>query len=65
MSLFATKCRSINTEQESVNYSNLSETIVNSAHDVAKTKPRKFPAVEIRCKFIGNFRSNQKQPPKC
>jgi hypothetical protein len=65
MSLFATKCRSINTEQESVNYSNLSETIVNSAHDVAKTKPRKFPAVEIRCKFIGNFRSNQKQPSKC
>ena len=65
MSLFATKCRFTNSEQESVNYSNLSETIVNSAHDVAKTKPRKFPAVEIRCKFIGNFRSNQKLSPKC
>ena len=65
MSLFATKCRSINTEQESVNYSNLSETIVNSAHDVAKTKPRKFPAVEIRCKFNGIFRSNQKRLLKC
>ena len=60
MSLFATKCRFTNSEQESVNYSNLSETIVNSAHDVTKTKSRKFPAVEIRCKFIGNFRSNQK-----
>ena len=65
MSLFATKCRSINTEQESVNYSNLSENIVNSATDVAKTKPRKLPAVEIRCKLIGNIRSNKKQPSKC
>ena len=40
-------------------------TIVNSIHDVAKIKPRKFPAVEIRCKFIGNFLSNQKQLLKC
>lgn len=51
--------------QETVNYCNPSATLVNSLHDVAKIKPRKFPAVEIRCKFIGNFRSNQKQLPKC
>jgi hypothetical protein len=24
-----------------------SETLVNSVHDVAKNKPRKFPAVEV------------------
>jgi len=30
-------------------------TIVNYVHDVAKIKPRKFPAVEIRRKFIGIF----------
>jgi len=53
------------SEQEAVNYCNPSVTLVNSVHDVAKIKPRKFPAVEIRCKFIGNFRSNQKQSPKC
>ena len=29
-------------------------------HDSINKGPRKFPAVEIRCKFIGNFRSNQR-----
>ena len=53
------------SEQESVIYGNSSETLVNSVHDVAKIKPRKYPTVEIRCKFIGNFRSDQKQLPKC
>ena len=52
------------TVQDSVNSCNLLETLVNYFHDVAKIKPRKFPAVEIRCKFIGNFRSNQKRFPK-
>ena len=50
---------------ESVVCRNPSETLVNSVHDVAKNKPRKFPAVEIRCKFIENFRSNQKHALKC
>ena len=62
---FATMFRFSKSEQESVNSCNPSETLVNSVHDVAKIKPRKFPAVEIRCKFIGNFRSNQKRLPKC
>ena len=65
LSLFATMFRFSKSEQESVIYRNSTDTLVNSVHDVAKIKPRKFPAVEIRCKFIGNFRSNQKQLPKC
>ena len=56
---------SLKTCQESVICRNLSETFVNSFHDVAKIKPRKFPAVEIRGKNIGNFRSNQKHASKC
>ena len=48
-----------------VNSCNLLSPFVNYFHDVAKIKPRKFPAVEIRCKFNGNFRSNQKKLPKC
>ena len=56
---------SLKTCQESVICRNLSETLVNSFHDVAKIMLRKFPAVEIRGKNIGNFRSNQKQILKC
>ena len=55
----------LKTGLESVICRNLSETLVNSFHDVAKIKPRKFPAVEIRGKNIGNFRSNQKHVSKC
>ena len=36
-------------------------SLVNYVHDVAKIKPRKFPAVEIRRKFIGIFRSNKEK----
>jgi len=36
-------------------------SIVNNVHDVAKIKSRKFPAVEIRRKFIGIFRSNKEK----
>ena len=54
----------LKTGQEPVVYSSLSETLVNSVHDVAIIKPRKFPAVEIRGKNIGNFRSNQKHVSK-
>ena len=56
---------SLKMGQKPVVYSSLSETLVNSVHDVAIIKPRKFPAVEIRGKNIGNFRSNQKQLSKC
>ena len=45
--------------QKSVNSCIPLATIVNYVHDVAKIKPRKFPAVEIRRKFIGIF---PKQP---
>ena len=55
----------LKTGLEPVIYCNPSATFVNSVHDVAKIKPRKFPAVEIRGKNIGNFRSNQKYAPKC
>ena len=65
LSTFATILLFSKPSQKFVNCCNLLETFVNSVHDVAKIKPRKFPAVEIRCKFIGNFRSNQKQLPKC
>ena len=65
LSTFATLLLFSKAGQESVNSCNLSVTLVNSVHDVAKIKPRKFPAVEICCKFIGNFRSNQKQSSKC
>ena len=65
LSTFATILLFSKPSQKFVNCCNLLETFVNSVHDVAIIKPRKFPAVEIRCKFIGNFRSNQKQLPKC
>ncbi len=55
----------LKTGLEPVIYCNPSATFVNSVHDVAKIKPRKFPAVEIRGKNIGNFRSNQKHASKC
>ena len=54
LSTFATLLLFSKAGQESVNSCNLSVTLVNYVHDVAKS-----------CKFIGNFRSNQKQPSKC
>ena len=55
----------LKTGLEPVIYCNPSATFVNSVHDVTKIKPRKFPAVEIRGKNIGNFRSYQKHVSKC
>ena len=44
--------------QDSVNCCNLSATIVNSIHDVAKIKPCKIPAVEIRRSKLNSLLMN-------
>ena len=65
LSPFSTMLHPSESGLKSVNHCNPSSTVVNSVHDMAKRKPRQFPAVEIHHKFIGNFRSNQKLSPKC
>ena len=55
----------LKTGLEPVIYCNPSATFVNSVHDVAKIKSRKFPAVEMRCKDKRIFENNQKASPKC